>query len=874
MIQKIFLPLLSLFLGCAHIQLDPLPTGPLPNMVEPLAYQLQLSIDPRKESFSGTTTIQVRTLKPTRHFWIHGKRLNILSTQISKADGALFPLQFTQYPAEGLIKLQSDQFLLPGKHTLIIKYNSPYEDGLLGLYKVSEGGHDYVFTQFEPIAARTCFPSFDEPRFKTPFSYELTVPVGMEAITSTQVVSERIVADTKTLIFAKSKPLPTYLVAFAVGPFDVVEAPDIQPNEIRKREIPFRGIAVKGKGHLLELALKETPAMVGFQENYTGIEYPYAKLDIIAIPDFASGAMENAGAITFREWLLLVDPKTGSESQKRAFASVMAHELGHQWFGNLVTMPWWNDLWLNEAFATWFGYKTIESLYPSHRADLGLLQRMHGAMNSDSLSVARRVREPIHSNHDIYNAFDSITYAKGASILGMFESTVGERKFKDIIRHYLQRHPFSVATGPDFVAAIRDQTSPAVAKSFQSFIENPGIPFITAKVACSSNRGNITFSQTRYTPKGSTINTSDTWSTPVCFEAKNRKAALKKCVFVEDGSKVALDFCPQAVALNPTSRGYYLSTTEFSTTSVENLSDQPQLNSASALTVAKNLSAQFRAGKLSAEKYLSALKPFSRSSSLRLKTAPIRDFEFMLRHQETEKTLLFLRNFYKDALRSGLEIGNTTAPETLIYFRKIYDLFLSHDPKFIAPEAMQTMAKLELQSILDPNIKSQTPNDLRSVALRYALRSASADTFAVLQERMATEKDTVMRNQLLYGLSATGNRSQISSVLKVIKEPNVLRKNELFQVAWNLMSHQKNQPVVWDWVKDNYAFLRNNVPRKRLSNLPYTAENFCSESRRLELLSFLGPEIESIPGGPPALAEVAEQISLCAALSSGESAPK
>ena len=205
-------------------------------------------------------------------------------------------------------------------------------------------------------------------------------------------------------VFADTKPLPTYLLAFAVGPLDVVTGL-IPANAVRSTPLPFRGVAAKGKGDRLRYAVTHTPAIVAALETYFGQAYPFDKLDIVAVPDFAAGAMENPGAVMFREWLLLVDEKVAPESQLRAFWGVMAHELAHIWFGDLVTMPWWDDIWLNEAFATWMSYKIVGVVRPESHPELGLRERVLGAMHSDSLASARQIRRPIVSDHDIHNAF-------------------------------------------------------------------------------------------------------------------------------------------------------------------------------------------------------------------------------------------------------------------------------------------------------------------------------------------------------------------------------------------------------------------------------------------------------------------------------------
>ena len=245
----------------------------------------------------------------------------------------------------------------------------------------------------------------------------------------------------KTLTFAETKPLPTYLVAFAVGPWDVVKGPDISPDKYRSEPLQLRGIAAKGEGHRMKHVLDETPSIIHALENYYGFGYPWDKLDLLAAPDFSAGAMENAGLVTFRDWLLLLDPDSPARNVRGSF-NVTAHELAHQWTGDTVTMPWWNDIWLNEAFATWMQQKVTMELHPEYRADLDRVRGAEGAMNNDSLVSAREIRQPITGNGDIMTAFDGITYQKGAAVIGMFEGYVGEKTFQKGMRAYIQAHKF------------------------------------------------------------------------------------------------------------------------------------------------------------------------------------------------------------------------------------------------------------------------------------------------------------------------------------------------------------------------------------------------------------------------------------------------
>ena len=307
----------------------------------------------------------------------------------------------------------------------------------------------------EPISARYAFPGFDEPRFKTPFDITLTVPMDEVAVANTRQVDEKKSADGKwkTLTFATTKPLPTYLVAFAVGPWDVVDAPPIPPNSVRKNPVPLRGIAPRGKGEKLAWVLGETPAVIKFYEDYTAQPYPFDKLDLLGAPDFSAGAMENAGLIVYRDALLLLDEHSPAERYRSVF-NVNAHEIAHQWYGDLVTVPWWDDIWLNEAYATWAQRKATVALKPEYFGDLESLECRLGAMKSDSLLTARKVRQPINGHGDIETAFDNITYQKGASVLAMFETWVGEETFRRGMRDYLANHRFGSGNADDLIASL------------------------------------------------------------------------------------------------------------------------------------------------------------------------------------------------------------------------------------------------------------------------------------------------------------------------------------------------------------------------------------------------------------------------------------
>ncbi len=246
----------------------------------------------------------------------------------------------------------------------------------------------------------------------------MTVPKEHLAVSNTPIETETTSAGSRTVVFMKTKPLPTYLLAMAAGPFDTVAIPGMS--------IPGRVITVKGKTHLAGEAVRNTPPLLAALEKYFGRPYPYRKLDLLAVPEYNFGAMENVGAVTYRDSLLLIDPQAASDAQRAGLAATTAHELAHMWFGDLVTMEWWDDIWLNESFATWMGTKIADQVFPEFRIAARQARSMQGAMVTDARLSSRAIRQPVTSAVVMANSFDELAYSKGGAVLGMFEQWVGE----------------------------------------------------------------------------------------------------------------------------------------------------------------------------------------------------------------------------------------------------------------------------------------------------------------------------------------------------------------------------------------------------------------------------------------------------------------
>jgi alanyl aminopeptidase len=761
----------------------------------------------------------------------------------------------------------------PGTVTLHFVYDAPFDRQLRGLYKVKEGTESYAFTQFEAISARLCWPGFDEPAFKTPYNVMLTVKKEHQAIANTLVLKEEFKGDMKTVIYTPTENLPTYLLAFAVGPLEVVESKKpIAKNSIRSRDLPFRAIAAKGKGDKLAYALQETPAILEALEKYFGTAYPYDKLDILAVPDFASGAMENAGAVTFREWLLLVDPKSASDTQKRRFAGVMAHELAHQWFGNLVTMPWWDDIWLNEAFATWMGHKAVEEVYPEHKADIALHERALGAMGSDSLVNARQIRQPITNNHDIRNAFDGITYSKGGGVLSMFERYVGPDQFRDGVRHYLNKYRFGTATYDQFLAAISEKTGKDITEPFKTFLLQPGVPFLEVRSSCVGGKTSLHVRQSRYFPVGSGGDPEAHWSVPVCTKYGMGKKVDEMCHLMtqpEEEWVLTDQGCTDWHLPNADGAGYYrLSLPSEDVGKL--MKANKKLNTKEQLALVDSLNAALNTARLPAADVYAALAPFARSKERSLARAPMGPFAFAEERLVEDKNLKIrlkrqARKLYAPAIRKlGFTPKKKEDPDTRLLRSQIIGfLALTADDPKVRKEAARRGRRYLKGKDGGVNPKAVDAN-LITTALAVAVQEGDEKFFDALVARLKKTDDATLRTNLLGALGRTRDPALAKKVRALALDP-ALRGNEVFTILGAHTGEEENREPTWRWLQENYDALLAKLPITHQGYLPYFSGVYCSEAKRKEVEAFFKDRVEKIPGGPRNLKNALERVSLCEA---------
>jgi len=854
------------------------PHAQLPDTVTPKSYRVDMMIDPQKEGMSGTVAIDVTMNDAADHIWIHAKEMTVSAARIDYKDGTKAELTFNAISLEeapsGIAYLSSDETLPTGEATLTVAYETPYNQNLNSAYQVRRGEEAYIVTQFEPLGAREAFPSFDEPKFKVPFTLSITSPSDEVVISNTPEVSVAPVTVegekwTKHQ-FAQTRPLPSYLIAFAVGPYDVVDYGTIPPNSVRKTPLELRGLTAADKGEQVEFALEGTEAILTALEEYFGTPYPYEKLDLIAAPDYAFGAMENPGAIVYREFLLLLD-ENSPLSQKRAYNRVHSHELAHQWFGNLVTPVWWEDIWLNEAFATWAGNKGTALAYPDGNYDRLTLNAALGAMNIDTLSTTRKVREPLVRSENVMDQFDGITYRKGGGVLSMFESFVGEEAFQKGVRLHMDRYADDVATGDDFFNSIAEGSgNPDVVSAMKSFVDQPGLPLVKANIFADRKKGSgaftgITLSQSRYAPLGSKTEQGQSWEIPVCVAYGQKGKIGKKCTLLDKNeTRIEIDGLIDWVTLNQNGSGYYRFTMNSAAWDglIENLDE---LNTREALTVQDSLVAAFRAGEVDADVFLNGMSAFAAHPEYDVASSSTRLLNFMYDEMPDSREAIaaHVNATYRDRF---LRIRGQDSVEGDLLAPTLANLLVGFGEDKALSEEMASAGASYLGLNGDVDKTKVAPN-MVGLALRQAMRTRGDAAYAPMLE-LAKSGSSLEKGAAASALASTRDKDVYKKILAdvVLAEDSPLTGRQAGTVLNGLLGSSTFGEQTWDWFKANLDGYVKKVPDVRKGGLPGAGRNFCSLDRRDEVRSFVKNNAALMPGFERSLLQTLEGIELCAAL--------
>jgi puromycin-sensitive aminopeptidase len=443
----------------------------LPTDVRPAEYDLHLDPDLDAGRFAGDVHITVRLARPRREIVLHAADL-VLQHAAAHVGGVEVGARTSVQRDDETVTLRFARPLPAGEATLALRWTGKLNEHLRGLYAATANGRRYAFTQCEAADARRILPCFDEPSFKVRFRIAVTAREGDTVVSNAPVEREEPVSGGRIVRFATTPPLSTYLLAVAVGPLESSPVRQLGDTPIRVWHVP-------GKGHLTALALDAAAESLRRLEEYFGLPYPYGKLDLVAVPDFEAGAMENAGAVFFRETLLLLDPVTASLSERKRAAEVIAHELAHMWYGDLVTMAWWDDLWLNEAFATWMAYRVIDDWRPEWRMWHGYEHDRAAALALDALTNTHPIYAEVRSVAEATENFDAITYEKGAAVVRMIEHYLGADAFRDGVRLYMRRHREGNTVAADLWRALEEASAKEVTRVAQAWIAQAGFPLVT-----------------------------------------------------------------------------------------------------------------------------------------------------------------------------------------------------------------------------------------------------------------------------------------------------------------------------------------------------------------------------------------------------------
>ena len=529
----------------------------LPQHVIPTRYDLRLEPDLIAFTFAGKETIALTVREATSEIVLNAVELQIADVTIENEAKISHRGSIELEPTTERCRLRFATTLQPGAWKLALSFTGVLNEKLRGFYrstfKDARGKtRPLAATQFEATDARRAFPCWDEPAFKAVFAATLAIDPGLTAVSNTPIVAERREANKQVLQFADTIRMSTYLVAFVVGELEATQPVFIGPTPLRIWSVP-------GKSHLTPFGLEIGAFSLKFFEQYYGIPYPAQKLDLLAIPDFASGAMENLGAITFRETALLVDRQTATHAEQERIADVVAHENAHMWFGDLVTMSWWNGLWLNEAFATFMEMAAVDSWKPEWQrwTTFGVSRAV--AMSVDSLHSTRPIEYPVIAPKDADAMFDVLTYEKGASVLRMLEQYIGPDIFRDGVREYLRVHAYDNADTGDLWTALGHAAKQPVPDVMNGWIFQPGYPMVI--VTRDGNR--LTIEQQRFTYLSQPLTNSDVdanqqWQVPLHMRiVANGTIESRRVLLTETRAHVRLPDGFESVVVNEGGHGFY-----------------------------------------------------------------------------------------------------------------------------------------------------------------------------------------------------------------------------------------------------------------------------------------------------------------------------
>jgi aminopeptidase N len=845
----------------------------LPATVVPTHYALWFAPDLQNATFRGRETIDVTVSNPTTTITLNAAEIQFGAVTMT-AGGRMQTARVALDDRNEMATLTVPRALPKGTASIQITYTGILNDKLRGFYLSKANGRRYAVTQMEATDARRAFPSWDEPAYKATFDVSLMIDAGDTAISNGAQVSDTPgpEAGTHTLVFARTPKMSSYLVAMLVG--------DFVCRTGTADEIAVRVCSTPDKLPLTGFALEAAQQEVKFFNEWTGITYQFGKLDIVGVPDFAAGAMENAGAITFREEYLFADPERASLGTRKTVASIISHEIAHQWFGDLVTMKWWDDIWLNEGFATWMANKPLAAWHPEWQVDLDEVEETQVAVSTDALRTTRAIRTRVETPDEINEVFDGIAYQKTASVLRTIENYVGPELFRKGVASYLKKYSFANAAGEDFWTEVARVTGKPVDRIMKPFIEQPGVPVVKIESKCQGNTTDISLHQERFTgmtspaaspgPGPAASAGSQLWAIPVCF--KSGGGSGPQCELLERrDQKTALPVCSANAFANANGHGYYLS--EYSPEEVRAIARTARgsLAPAERLSLLGDEWWMVRAGRhdvgvyfdiassLAGDEAPSVIEQIGRSLAYAhddiLPMADVPKFEEWLR-----------RRFAPELMTLGVP-GSTSDPDDRQSRRATLLSLVGVTGN--STDVQRQARDLAVKYIDDP---SSLPGTLASTVLSVAAGGGDAmlyDRYMAQLPKLSGKPEEYYR--FFNALPSFRDPALVQATLQFAISPGV-RTQDAPTLIGALMGQEASRDAAWTFVKANWDTLNKLLGVfGGITRIGGSVGAFCSRDRKAEVEQFF--KEHPMPAAERTLKQAFERIDSCVAVKERQSAP-
>ena len=824
----------------------------LPQTVHPQHYQLILTPDLKHATFAGSEKIDVLLDRPLDAITLNAADIQFQRVT-AKTDGKDVAGTVTDDPKMEQATLKFNQTLPAGRVTLDIEYTGILNNQLRGFYLSKTAKRNYAVTQFEPTDARRAFPSFDEPAFKASFDITLIVDKGDTAISNTNIVSDTPgpAADKHTIHFATTPKMSTYLVAFLVG--------DFQCTSGESDGTPIRACATPDKVQYTKFALSAAEFVLHYYDNYFGIKYPMPKLDMIALPDFEAGAMENFGAITYRETDLLIDEKTASVGAKKNVGIVVAHEMAHQWFGDMVTMQWWDNLWLNEGFATWMENKPVAAWHPEWNIPQDVAADLNGTLNLDAQHTTRTIRAKAETPDEINEMFDGITYGKAGAMLLMVENYEGEETFRRGVHNYLAAHMYGNATAEDFWNAQTAISHKPIDKIMGSFVEQPGEPILTFE---NPKGGSVAAEQQRFFLSPSArADKAQAWWVPVCFKSSEREESCE--VFSQPGQTLKTPAAPFLFA-NAEGKGYYRSKYPADVYAKIVASVETGLTPEERISLLGDEWAQVRANKAPVGDYLdlaAAMKDDSSGTVVDTALSSVAAIYSRIAATQEEREVIsaWVRKNFEPALERLGPPAQDDTPEKKELRATLFEAVggIGKDAKIIA-EAKE----LANQYIADPGSVDAT---LAQAAMSIAAVNGDAAFFDKLQKTAETSSNPEIQEGDLRMLAEFKDAALEKRSLDYVVSGKVKNQDSVIELLIMLRGAD-TRDLAWQYIQQNWPKVKAQITEMMGGYLVGGTGGFCSAEKRDEVLNFFATH--PVPASDRALARAKDQINDCIELRS------